>query len=133
MVPKKHHHCSLKKPKDPKEKTPGPQDKTPTASHEAPGDVQKPVASGNDAMTGVVPSVTADLLQPLSLSSLSAHSPGHLPYVNTFLSANPFPSGYDLEPVYQWRKRAEAVGLPCTIMAQIAEEAGHPKSELKFF
>jgi hypothetical protein len=35
MVSKKHHCHSPKKPKDPEEKTPGPQDKTATVSHEA--------------------------------------------------------------------------------------------------
>jgi hypothetical protein len=133
MVPKKRCCRSPKKPKDPEEKTPGPQDKTLTASHEAPADVQKPVAGGNDMMTGVVPSVPVDLPQPPSSSLLSVHSPGLLPYVNTFVSANPFPIGHDQEAMYQWRRKAEAVGIPCTIMAQIAEEAGLVKSELQIF
>jgi hypothetical protein len=136
IVPKKRHHHSLKKPKDPEEKTPGPQDKTPTVSHEAPAVIQKPGANGKGARRGVGPSAPTNPPpppQPPSLSSLSARSPGHLPYVNTFLSANPFPPGYDLEPVYQWRVRADTAGLLHTIMVQIAEEAGHPKSEMKFF
>jgi hypothetical protein len=133
LVPKKRHLRSSKKPKDPEEKTPGPQDKTPTASHEAPADVQKPIAGEDDAMTGVVPSVTADSPPTPSLSSLPVRSPGHLPYVNPFVSANPFPIGRDQEAMYQWRCKAEAVGIPRMIMAQIAEEAGLIKSELRIF
>jgi hypothetical protein len=133
MVPKKCCCHLPKKPKDPEEKTPGPQDKTPTVSHKALADVQKPVASGNDAMTGVVPSVQVDLPQPPSSSLLPARSPGHLPYVNTFVSANPFPVGHDQEAMYQWRRKAEAVGIPRMIMAQIAKEAGLIKSELHIF
>jgi hypothetical protein len=133
VVPKKRRCRLPKKPKDPKEKTPGPQDKTLTVSHKAPGDVQKPVASGNDTMTGVVPSVPVDLPLPPSSSLLSARPPGLLPYVNTFVSANPFPIGHNQEAMYQWRHKAEAVGIPHTIMAQIAEEAGLLRSELQIF
>jgi hypothetical protein len=63
-VPKKRCHCLPKKPKDPEEKTPVSQGKTLMATHEAPAEVQKPVAGENDVMTGVVPSVPADLPQP---------------------------------------------------------------------
>jgi hypothetical protein len=132
MVPKKHRHCSPKKPKDPEEKTPGPQDKTLTASHEALADVQKLVASGNDAMTGVVPSAPTDLPQPSSLS-LAAHSPGHLPYVNTFVSANPFPKWPDRTSWKTWIAAADAAGIPCTIMVQIAEEEGLKGFKLMVF
>jgi hypothetical protein len=132
-VPKKRCRRLPKKPKDPEEKTPGSQDKTPMVSCKVPADVQKPVAGGNDAMTGVVPSVQVDLPQSPSSSLLPARSPGHLPYVNTFVSANPFPVGCDQEAMYQWKRKAEAIGIPHTIMAQIAEEAGLLKSELKMF
>jgi hypothetical protein len=135
MVPKKHHCCLLKKPKDPEEKTPGLQDKTPKVSHEAPAVVQKPVADGNDAMTGVVPSAPVDPPQPPSLSLLSAHSPGHLPYMNTFMSANlfPFPLGCDPGPAHAWCTKGLAAGIPRMILAQIAEEAGLTRSELRLF
>jgi hypothetical protein len=132
-VPKKRRRRLPKKPKDPEGKTPGSQDKTPTVSRTALADVQKPVAGGNDAMTGVVPSIEADLPQPPSSSLPSARSPGHLPYVNTFVSANPFPVGHDQEAMYKWKCKADAIGIPRTIMAQIAEEAGLVKSELKIF
>ena len=57
----KKRHCYLpKKPKDPEEKTPVPQNKTSTMSHKALADVQRPVAGENDMMTGVVPSAPTD-------------------------------------------------------------------------
>jgi hypothetical protein len=104
-------------------------------SHEAPANVQKPVASENDAMTGVMPSALADLPQLPSSSLLSMHSPRHLPYMNTFLSANPFliPLGCDAGCVQDWCAKAKAVGIPHMIMAQIAEEAGLTESEVNLF
>jgi hypothetical protein len=53
--------------------------------------------------------------------------------MNTFVSANPFPMVHDQEAMYQWRHKAEAVGIPHMIMAQIAEEACLVKIELKLF
>jgi hypothetical protein len=132
-VPKKRRCRLPKKPKDPEEKTPGSQDNTPTASHKAPADVQKLVAGGNDVMTGVVPSVHVDLPQPPSSSLLPARSPGLLPYVNTFVSANPFPKWPDRASWTTWIVAAEAVGIPRIIMVQIAEEAGLKGFELMIF
>jgi hypothetical protein len=100
---------------------------------DAPAVVQKLVAGGNDVMTGVVPSAPTDLPQPPSPSLLSAHSPGHLPYMNTFPSANPFPAGYDMTSANEWMRKAVAVGILCMVIGQIAEEAGQTGVELKFF
>jgi hypothetical protein len=133
IVLKKHHCHSPKKPKDPEEKTPGPQDKTPMVSHEALADVQKPVAGGKDVMTGVMPSAPMNLPQPPSSSLLSAHPPRHLLYVNTFLSANPFPTGHDMASADQWKVKAIAAGILCTVIGQIAKEAGQTGIKLKFF
>jgi hypothetical protein len=124
LVLKKCHCHSLRKPKDPEEKTPVPQDKTPMTSYEAPADVQRLVAGENDVMSGVAPSAPTDSPKPPSLSPLPMHSPRVLPYMNTFISANPFPAGFDLPAMQQWMTKAEAVGTPHTIMGQIAEGAG---------
>jgi hypothetical protein len=133
VVLKKRCHHLPKKPKDPEEKTPSPQDKTPMASHKALADVQKPVAGGNDMITGVVPSVHVDLPQPPSSSLLPACSPGHLPYVNTFVSANPFPKWPDRPSWTQWIAAAEAAGILHTIMVQIAKEEGLKGFKLTIF
>jgi hypothetical protein len=59
--------------------------------------------------------------------------------MNTFVSANPFPihnPALDHEPGerwYQWRLKAEAIGIPCTVMVQIAEEAGLVKFNMMHF
>jgi hypothetical protein len=84
-------------------------------------------------MTGVVPSIHVDLPQPPSSSLLPARSPGHLPYVNTFVSANPFPKWPDRASWKQWIVATEAVGISCTILVQIAKEEGLKGFELTIF
>jgi hypothetical protein len=84
-------------------------------------------------MTGVMPSASTDLPQPPSLSLLPVHSPWQLPYMSTFVSANPFPKWPDCASWKTWVAATEAAGILCTIMVQIAKEAGLKGFELMCF
>jgi NADH:ubiquinone oxidoreductase subunit 2 (subunit N) len=44
--------------------------------------------------------------------------------VNTFISSNPFPAGFDLPAMQQWMMKAEEAGIQYMIMGQITEGAG---------
>ena len=129
-VPKKRRHRRpSSKPKKP-EATPGvapaaseKPEVSPVAAAVASAILKKPDRVEEDAMTGVVPSVSADP-PPSRLSSPLPtlpryHSEAH------FLQHNPFPREFDRARIQRWLRFARICNAPLRDVGAIVRAAGH--------